>query len=71
MSAIDTIKYLLLDTAADTTGSATSTAAVTPDYWTQLFDNPLRIFLVVINAVGALSTIVLNDKNGLDVTSIT
>lgn len=45
-------------------------AAQSGDYFGDLFDSPIRIFLIVNNLVGAITTLAVEDKSSLDVVSI-
>lgn len=40
------------------------------DYFAEIFDNPIRIFLIINNLLGVITTLALEDAKSLDVLEI-
>ena len=73
MSPYNQLANIILGQSSDgTDGSSTVDPgqAGGKDYFAELFDNPIRIFLIVNNLVGAITTFAVEDKSSLDVVSI-
>lgn len=69
---MSSLSYLLGQTSdgTDVVPTNDGTTTTQKDYLGELFDNPIRIFLLINNFVGAITTIAVQDKSSLDVVSI-
>eukprot|EP00347_Sterkiella_histriomuscorum_P009947 403339263 len=69
---MSSLSYLLGQTSdgTDVVPTNDGTTTTQKDYLGELFDNPIRIFLLINNFVGAITTIAVQDKSSLDVVNI-